>query len=199
MTTLCSIMGHNLRPKNLKIFARHLWLNTLRSPPYHPRSNGQTEHFVDTFKWALKKTKGTPTDTAIQQFLQVYWVTPNKNTPSDMMLAEVMFARKIRSVFDKLIPQKPRSGYWNKVTNNHYEVDEKVIYRIYLNYKTYREMSIEKKDREYSLPGQRTEIGAQKALKLDLKKNDTWLSNRTTTLRKNIWISCSTHSICRHS
>ena len=53
---------------------------------YHPRSNGQEEHFVDTFKRTLWKAKDTPTDKAIQQFLLVNRVTPNKNTPSATML-----------------------------------------------------------------------------------------------------------------
>ena len=65
--------------------------------PYHLRGNSQTEHFVDTSKRALKKTKGTPTDTVISK------VNPNKNAPSDMTPAEP-FARRFRSVFDKLKP-----------------------------------------------------------------------------------------------
>ena len=44
----------------------------------------------------------TPTNKTIQQFLQVYRVTPNKNAPSAITPAEVTFA-KIKSVFDKLL------------------------------------------------------------------------------------------------
>ena len=47
-----------------------------------------------------------------------------------MTPAEKMFARKIRSVFDELIPQKQKSRYSNKVTNE-YEVGEKVINHMY--------------------------------------------------------------------
>ena len=67
---------------------------------YHPRSNGQAERFIDTFKRTLRKVRDTPTDKAIQQFLQVYRVTSNKSAPFAMTPAEVMFARKIKSVFD---------------------------------------------------------------------------------------------------
>ena len=94
--------------KEFKDFCQTFAVKHITIASYHPSSNGQAEHFIDTFKRALKKAKGTPTDTAIQQFLQVYRVTQNKNALSDMMPAEVVFARKIRSVFDKLIPKKAK-------------------------------------------------------------------------------------------
>ena len=72
----------------------------------HPRSNGQAERFVDTLKRALNKASGTPTDKALQQFLQVYRIKPNPNTPLAVSPAETMFARKIRSVFHKLLPKQ---------------------------------------------------------------------------------------------
>ena len=75
-------------------------------PPYHPRSNRLAERFVDTLKRALKKAIGTPTKKALQLFLQVYRITPNKSAPSTLSPAEIIFARRVRSVFDKLIPSK---------------------------------------------------------------------------------------------
>ena len=68
------------------------------------RSNGQAERFVDTLKRALKKAIETPTKKALQ--LQVYRITANKSAPSTLSPAESMFARRIRSVFDKRIPSK---------------------------------------------------------------------------------------------
>ena len=70
------------------------------------RLKGQTERFVDTLKLALKKASATPTDKALQQFLQVYRITPNPNTPLAVSPAEMMFTRKIRSVSDKLLPKQ---------------------------------------------------------------------------------------------
>ena len=134
--------------KGFKDFCRTFVVEHVSIAPFAPRSNGLAERFYETFKSALKKAKGTSTDTAIQHFLQVYRITPNKNAPSDIMPVEVMFVRKIRSVFDKLIPQKQRSRYSNKVMNKHYEVGEKVIYRLYQNKKkTYRKMGIIEKKR----------------------------------------------------
>ena len=161
--------------------------------PYHPRSNCQAERFIDTFKRAVKKAKGTPTDTALQQFLQVYWVTPNKNAPSD----DARFARKIKSVFNKWIPQKPRSGYSNKVTNKHYKFGEKVIYCMYQNNKTFWKMGIIEKrigNTVYLVKGPKFVHKRH----VNQIKNDSRMSQRTTVLRKNLWISCSTHSICRY-
>ena len=47
-------------------------INHITIVPYHPRSNGQAERFVDTLKTALKKARGTPPGKTLQQFLQVY-------------------------------------------------------------------------------------------------------------------------------
>ena len=42
----------------------------IRSPLYHPKSNGQAEKFVDTLKRALLKTKGeVETEGSIRRFL----------------------------------------------------------------------------------------------------------------------------------
>ena len=102
--------GSQFMSSEVKEFCQTFSVEHITIAPYHPRSNGQAERFVDTFTRALGKERETPTDKSIQQFLQVYRVTPNKNAPSAMMPAEVMFARKIKSVFDKLLPNqlKPR-------------------------------------------------------------------------------------------
>ena len=39
----------------------------------------------------------------------------NNNTPSSLPPAEVMFVRKIRSVFDKLLPKQTKPGQTNTV------------------------------------------------------------------------------------
>ena len=65
------------------------------------------ERFIDIFIRAIKKANGIEAENEeLQEFLSFYRVTPNPNTSVNMFPAELMFARKIRSVFDKLIPSK---------------------------------------------------------------------------------------------
>ena len=97
--------GTQFTSTEFKEFCEEFQINHLTTPTYHPRSNGQAERFVDTLKRALKKAKGTPSERALQQFLQVYRITPNESAPAKMAPAELMFARKIRPVFDKLLPK----------------------------------------------------------------------------------------------
>ena len=54
------------------------------------------------FCGALKKERGTSTDRALQQFLLVYRITPNPNTPMGRSPIETMFTRKVKSFFDRL-------------------------------------------------------------------------------------------------
>ena len=98
--------GSQFTSVEFKEFCKIFQIKHITTPQYHPRSNCQAERFVDTFKRALKKASGTPTDKALQQFLPVYRITPNPNTPLAVSPAETMFARKIRSVFDKLLPKQ---------------------------------------------------------------------------------------------
>ena len=120
-----------------KEFCQTFSVEHITIAPCHSRSNGQLKHFVDTFKRAVRKSRDTPIDKAIQQFLQTYRVTPNKNAPSAMTPAEVMFARKIKSVFDKFSPNQSKPGHTNKVTRKRFKLGEKVFLRIFQSNKSH--------------------------------------------------------------
>ena len=79
-------------------------------------------------------------DRALQQFLQVYGITPNPNTPMGRSPAETMFARKIKSVFDKLIPQQAK---FRKTISSHkkqFYPSDNVLFKAYKNIITFLEV-----------------------------------------------------------
>ena len=129
---LVSDNGTQFTSAEFKDFCEEFQINHLTTPTYHPRSNGQAERFVDTLKRALKKAKGTPSERALQQFLQVYRITPNESAPSKMSPAELMFVRKIRPVFDKLLPKQVRPPT-STIPKKAYLPGEKVFFQVQRN------------------------------------------------------------------
>ena len=142
-----------------KEFCEIFKIKHITTPQYHPRSNGQAERFVDTLKRALKKASGTPTDKALQQFLQVYRITPNPNTPLAVSRAETMFARKIRSVFDKLLPKQNKLRKTTLAPKKRFNPGERIYFKKYQNYMSCWERGIiKKKNWWYGVHCRRTQI-----------------------------------------
>lgn len=104
---LVSDNGSQFTSQNFKEFCEAEGINHIRTPPYHPQSNGQAERFVDTLKRSLKKMKNEGNlDEILQKFLQVYRSTPNEQNKSP---AEVMYKRKIRTSLSLLKPPKVKT------------------------------------------------------------------------------------------
>ena len=96
--------GTQFTGREFKEFCTSLSTDHMTMAVYHPRSNGQVEKFVDTFKRALRKNQGVDTnERSIQKFLAVYRIPSNPNMNSGLSPAELMFVRKIWSVFDRLL------------------------------------------------------------------------------------------------
>ena len=105
--TIVSDNSTSFTSKEFENFCKLLSINHLKSTPYDPRSNVLVERFIDVFKRAIKKANWIKAENEeLQEFLSIYRITPNPNTNTNMFPAELMFARKIRSAFDKLIPSK---------------------------------------------------------------------------------------------
>ncbi|BHF79672.1 hypothetical protein SprV_0702279400 [Sparganum proliferum] len=102
---LVSDNGSQFTSSSFEDFCRQHNIQHLRSPPYHPQSNGQAERFVDTFKRALLKARreGT-TDEIVQTFLFSYRTTPNPASPGGVSPAEALMGRKLRTTFHALVP-----------------------------------------------------------------------------------------------
>ncbi|CAI2738982.1 unnamed protein product, partial [Dicrocoelium dendriticum] len=56
--TMVTDNGSQFTSAAFKEFCKQCAVQHVRSPPFHPQSNGQAERFVDTFKRALQKSKG---------------------------------------------------------------------------------------------------------------------------------------------
>ena len=108
---LVSDKGTQFTSSDFKEFCGTFQIKHITTPPYHPGSNGLPERFVDTLKRALLKFSGTPPEKALQQFLQVYRIKLNPNTPDATSPAETMFLKnccqsKQLWVWPELFPQK---------------------------------------------------------------------------------------------
>ncbi|MGL5707069.1 MAG: DDE-type integrase/transposase/recombinase [Aeromonas sp.] len=97
--------GSQFTSSQFDAFCRQHLIEHIRSPPYHPQSNGQAERFVDTFKRALCKARGEGTsDEIIHRFLLSYRSTPNRTLPNAQSPAEALMGRKLRTTHQALIP-----------------------------------------------------------------------------------------------
>ncbi|XP_064482971.1 uncharacterized protein K02A2.6-like [Ornithodoros turicata] len=82
-------------------FLAELGVHHVRTPPYHPKSNGQAENFVRTFKTALSRSAMEGREN-IREFLFKYRVTPHASTGRPP--CERLNSRHYRSVLDLVRP-----------------------------------------------------------------------------------------------
>ena len=82
----------------------------------------------------------------LQKFLLIYRITPNVNVSGGKALAELIFAGKIRSVFDKLIPSFNEIKESKNTLNKFYRLGKKISFLNYhLGKTTWIEGIIEKR------------------------------------------------------
>ena len=82
--------------------------------PYHPRSNGQAERFVQTFKQFFKTEGGDSIKQSLARFLFSYRTTPNSTTGQTP--AELFLNRRVRTRLDLIRPDLGRKVF-NKQSN----------------------------------------------------------------------------------
>ncbi|XP_012522081.3 uncharacterized protein K02A2.6-like [Monomorium pharaonis] len=82
-------------------FCKNNGIRHITSSAYHPRTNGEAERFVQTFKKAVYNAEGDLTY-RIQRFLFNYRCTPHSTTGAAP--AELLTGRRPRSLFDLIKP-----------------------------------------------------------------------------------------------
>ncbi|XP_051983106.1 uncharacterized protein K02A2.6-like [Xyrauchen texanus] len=100
---LVSDNGPQFTSEEFQTFLKSNGVTHTRSAPFHPATNGLAERLVQTFKWALRCSKGP---TSIQQrldtFLLAYRNTPHATTKESP--AMLFLHRRLRSRLDLLKP-----------------------------------------------------------------------------------------------
>ncbi|CAH8612293.1 unnamed protein product [Dicrocoelium dendriticum] len=103
--TLVTDNGAQFTSATFTEFCQRCAIKHVRSPPFHPQSNGQAERFVDTFKRALLKSRREgDIEEVIDRFLFLYRSTQNLQTPGGISPAEAMMKRKLRMPYDAVRP-----------------------------------------------------------------------------------------------
>ncbi|XP_048854231.1 uncharacterized protein K02A2.6-like [Brienomyrus brachyistius] len=100
---LVSDNGPQFCSEEFSTFLKFNGVKHIRSAPYHPATNGLAERFVQTFKHALKSSRGTtPVPQRLDTFLLTYRNTPHATTKETP--AMLFVGRKLRSRLDFLKP-----------------------------------------------------------------------------------------------
>ncbi|BHF65205.1 hypothetical protein SprV_0200821500 [Sparganum proliferum] len=129
---LVSDNGSQFTSSSFEDFCRQHNIQHLRSPPYHPQSNGQAERFVHTFKRALLKARGEGTaDEIVQAFLFSYRTTQNPASPGGVSPAEALMGRKLRTTFHALVPTGAQPAQTSPVSRGKLSIGTPVFVRDY--------------------------------------------------------------------
>jgi len=119
--------GRQFVSKEFETFCKSNGVKHITSSVYHPRSNGEAERMVQTFKKAMKSGEGE-LDMRLQSFLSLYRVTPHATT--GVSPSELLMGRKTRNRLDLLIPDvKENVAHAQQKQREHY--DKKVKMRAF--------------------------------------------------------------------
>jgi hypothetical protein len=94
--------GRQFVSKEFKDFCTGNNIKLTTSSVYHPRSNGEAERFVRTFKNAMSKASSKDWELNLHRFILTYRITPHATTGSAP--SELLQGRRLRCLLDLVRP-----------------------------------------------------------------------------------------------
>ena len=101
----------NFTSMEFSTFMKRSGIKHVRTPLYHPSSNGIAEMVVQTLKDGLRKIKEGSLETRLSRFLFKYRITPHSIT--GISPSEIMFGRRLHSHLDHLRPHLEKKANLN--------------------------------------------------------------------------------------
>ena len=99
---LVSDNAPNFTSQEFDVFVKKNAIKHVKTPPYHPASNGLVERAVQTFKEGMRKQKDGTVETKLSRFLFKYRITPHSSTGTSP--AELIYGGRPRSHLDCMRP-----------------------------------------------------------------------------------------------
>ncbi|XP_055714762.1 uncharacterized protein K02A2.6-like [Phlebotomus papatasi] len=112
--------GTQFVSEELQQFCRSNGIEDIHTCPFSPASNGPCERLVGTLKRSLEKQKSQNVDVALQRFLANYRVTPSEIVPQGKSPSEIMYTRRVRTIFDLLKFKAPEPIQRNRKMEDSY-------------------------------------------------------------------------------
>ena len=106
------VVSDNGSNEEFETFMKKNGVKHVKTPPYHPASNGLVERAVQTFKSGMKKLSEGSVETKVSRFLFKYRLTPQTST--GVSPPELMFSRRLRSPLDNIRPSLERKTNCNQ-------------------------------------------------------------------------------------
>ena len=102
----------NFTSEEFEHLLRKNGIKHVKTPSYHPSSNGLAERAVQTFKEGMRKLKDGSLETKLSRFLFKYRQTPQSTT--GVSPSELMFGRQLRSHLDHVCSEIDRTTRLNQ-------------------------------------------------------------------------------------
>ena len=131
--------GSNFTSDEFEAFLKKNGVKHVKTPPYHPASNGLIKRAVQTFKSGMRKLSEGSVETKVSRFLFKYRLTPQTST--GVSPSELMFGRRLRSPLDNIRSslerkanitlERQRKSHDSRARSREFEIDDWVYVKNY--------------------------------------------------------------------